>query len=62
MFPATQKYHISKNKSDQINFILTTTYDSPFFKDGVNQLLAFYIHFLLKASCSIVNVYISEDP
>ena len=27
MFPATQKYHISKNKSDQINFILTTTYE-----------------------------------
>jgi len=27
MFPSTQKYFISPNKSEQINVILTTTYE-----------------------------------
>jgi len=27
MFPSTQKYHITTNTSDQLNFILTTTYE-----------------------------------
>jgi hypothetical protein len=27
MFPATQRYHITYNTSEQLNFILTTTYD-----------------------------------
>jgi hypothetical protein len=27
MFPATQRYYITKNNSDQLNFILTTTYE-----------------------------------
>ena len=27
MFPASQRYYITKNKSDQSNFILTTTYE-----------------------------------
>ena len=26
MFPSTQKYHITKNLSNQINFVLTSTY------------------------------------
>lgn len=27
MFPSTQRYHITANTSDQLNFILTTTYE-----------------------------------
>ena len=27
MFPSTQRYHITTNKSEQLNFILTTTYE-----------------------------------
>ena len=27
MFPSTQRYHITSNTSEQLNFILTTTYD-----------------------------------
>ena len=27
MFPATQRYHITTNTSEQLNFILTTTYE-----------------------------------
>ena len=27
MFPATQRYHITANTSEQLNFILTTTYE-----------------------------------
>jgi hypothetical protein len=27
MFPSTQRYHVTTNKSEQLNFILTTTYD-----------------------------------
>jgi hypothetical protein len=27
MFPSTQRYHITSNTSDQLNFILTTTYE-----------------------------------
>ena len=27
MFPSTQRYHVTANKSEQLNFILTTTYE-----------------------------------
>jgi hypothetical protein len=27
MFPSTQRYHITANSSEQLNFILTTTYE-----------------------------------
>jgi hypothetical protein len=27
MFPSTQRYHITANESEQLNFILTTTYE-----------------------------------
>ena len=27
MFPSTQRYHVTTNTSDQLNFILTTTYE-----------------------------------
>ena len=27
MFPSTQRYHVTTNKSEQLNFILTTTYE-----------------------------------
>jgi hypothetical protein len=27
MFPSTQRYHITANTSEQLNFILTTTYE-----------------------------------
>jgi hypothetical protein len=28
MFPSTQRYHVTANTSEQLNFILTTTYES----------------------------------